>query len=90
MANREAMLAKRAAALKTPILYANLVGGQDELVFDGGSMALDDAGIRCRQAAYFAEDEYTITLSTQPNTPLLFGDSSAHHTIQEAVNIRTR
>ena len=30
--------------LKAPVLYQNLVGGQDELVFDGGSMAMNAAG----------------------------------------------
>src|SRR5262249_24346896 len=41
---RETMLATRAADASVPLLYANLVGGQDELVFDGASMLFDDTG----------------------------------------------
>lgn len=38
--DREAMARKAVAALGVPMLYTNLVGGQDELVFDGGGMAV--------------------------------------------------
>jgi NAD+ synthase (glutamine-hydrolysing) len=43
-ARREAVLAERARETGLPIAYANLVGGQDELVFDGGSCLVDAAG----------------------------------------------
>ena len=41
---RETMLATRAADASVPVLYVNLVGGQDELVFDGASMMFDESG----------------------------------------------
>ena len=41
---REAMLSTRAADAAVPVLYVNLVGGQDELVFDGASMLFDETG----------------------------------------------
>ena len=41
---RQDVLARRVAATGMPAIYCNLVGGQDELVFDGGSFALDRAG----------------------------------------------
>ena len=41
---RERMLATRAADAGVPLLYVNLVGGQDELVFDGASMVFDGDG----------------------------------------------
>lgn len=41
---RTHLLAKRCAEIKRPIIYLNLVGGQDELVFDGDSMIVDAAG----------------------------------------------
>ncbi len=41
---REAMLATRAADASVPLVYVNLVGGQDELVFDGASMVFDARG----------------------------------------------
>jgi NAD+ synthase (glutamine-hydrolysing) len=42
--DREAVLGERARENGIPLLYVNMVGGQDELVFDGGSVALDAAG----------------------------------------------
>jgi NAD+ synthase (glutamine-hydrolysing) len=53
---RERMLSTRAADNVVIIAYSNLVGGQDELVFDGNSMILDERGhliTRCKQ---FEED----------------------------------
>ena len=48
-ARRTEVLRERVAATGLPVFYANLVGGQDELVFDGGSFALDSRGeIRCK------------------------------------------
>ena len=41
---REEMLARRARNSERPVVYVNLVGGQDELVFDGGSFVVDAAG----------------------------------------------
>lgn len=46
---RAEVVRERIAATGLPVLYANLVGGQDELVFDGGSFALDSHGeVRCQ------------------------------------------
>jgi len=42
--SRIAMLQKRAKALATPLVYCNLVGGQDELIFDGTSCAIEANG----------------------------------------------
>ena len=41
---REQMLCERARRAKTSIVYVNMVGGQDELVFDGGSLVIDAGG----------------------------------------------
>lgn len=38
------------------LVYANLSGGQDELIFDGNSFAMDAEGIVCAQLAHCAED----------------------------------
>ena len=38
-----------------PLIYVNLVGGQDELVFDGGSCVMDGRGEVVRQAPFFEE-----------------------------------
>ena len=41
---RRAMLAQLAAKTRCPVIYCNLVGGNDELVFDGGSLVFDGQG----------------------------------------------
>jgi NAD+ synthase (glutamine-hydrolysing) len=51
---RFVMLKKQAKHYRTGILYCNLVGGQDELVFDGHSLALDKKGKMLSQAWQFA------------------------------------
>ena len=56
MRERESMLATRAADASVPILYVNLVGGQDELVFDGASMLVDETGQLVARAHQLAED----------------------------------
>ena len=53
---RAAMLAARAGEAEAPIVYVNLVGGQDELVFDGASMVIGADGTVLARAAQFEED----------------------------------
>lgn len=53
---REQMLAVRAADSAAYLAYVNLVGGQDELVFDGGSLIVDPQGRLVAHARQFAED----------------------------------
>ncbi len=50
---REARMAERARACGKPLLYSHLVGGQDEVVFDGASFALDAQGRVTARAASF-------------------------------------
>jgi len=56
LAERESMLATRAADAAVPIVYANLVGGQDELVFDGASLVFDEQGALVARAEQFRTD----------------------------------
>jgi NAD+ synthase (glutamine-hydrolysing) len=56
LAERESMLATRAADAAVPIVYANLVGGQDELVFDGASLVFDEQGVLIARAKQFEPD----------------------------------
>jgi NAD+ synthase (glutamine-hydrolysing) len=53
---REEALRKTVAFVDAHLLYCNLVGGQDELVFDGASMALSPAGRLLARAKQFEED----------------------------------
>ena len=54
--SRERMLATRATDEVAIIAYNNLVGGQDELVFDGNSLILDERGRLVARGKQFAED----------------------------------
>ncbi len=55
-ANRERMLATRAADNAAIVAFCNLVGGQDELVFDGRSLILSERGHLIARGAQFAPD----------------------------------
>ncbi|MCH7810563.1 MAG: NAD+ synthase, partial [Chloroflexi bacterium] len=55
-AERQEMLAQRARDYGVWVCYTNQVGGQDELVFDGGSMVLDPSGKLAARAVMFEED----------------------------------
>jgi NAD+ synthase (glutamine-hydrolysing) len=63
---REIMLATRAADASVPVLYVNLVGGQDELVFDGASMLFDEGGHLLARATQFAEDLLICDVDVHP------------------------
>src|SRR5947208_345396 len=52
---REEMLVQRARDNLAAIVFCNLVGGQDELVFDGGSVAIDQEGVVIARAPQFQE-----------------------------------
>ncbi|MEX1038074.1 MAG: NAD+ synthase [Acidimicrobiia bacterium] len=58
--NREDMLASRARAGGTAVAYLNLVGGQDELVFDGASVVFDASGQVVHRSPQFEEDFFVV------------------------------
>ena len=64
-AARERMLATRAVDYNTIIAYCNMVGGQDELVFDGNSMFIDEKGEIIATAPNFAEDLLVCDVNTE-------------------------
>ena len=59
---RERMLSQRAAANGIFLAYVNMVGGQDELVFDGGSMVLGPCGQLIARASQFEENLVVVDL----------------------------
>ena len=68
---RAALLARRAQQTGLSIVYTNLVGGQDELVFDGGSMAVTAQG-ECRvRAASFEEGLFPVLFEQDDKGPQL-------------------
>ncbi|MCB2264073.1 MAG: NAD+ synthase [Candidatus Thiosymbion ectosymbiont of Robbea hypermnestra] len=64
-AEREALVQFRAREQGIPIIYANLVGGQDELVFDGGSFVVDAAGNLTQRAPYFEAASLVVELALE-------------------------
>jgi NAD+ synthase (glutamine-hydrolysing) len=66
---REALLKNLAAKTQAVVLYQNLVGGQDELVFDGGSMVTGPDGKIHGSAKRFEEDELIINIAFGKKIP---------------------
>ena len=63
---RERILATRAADSHCAIVYVNQVGGQDELVFDGGSLVIDHAGEVLGRARQFEEQLLIVDVPIPP------------------------
>jgi len=88
---REELLQTRAREGNMPIVYANLVGGQDELVFDGGSVVVDASGALCMRAPAFAEGLYPVSFNGDltpvagPIAPLQTAEASAYNALVLAV-----
>ncbi len=57
---REEMLTARARTMRTPVVYLNLVGGQDELVFDGASVVIASDGTIIHRSPQFIEDRFVV------------------------------
>ena len=74
---RTALIEKRAADIGTAIVYVNLVGGQDEIVFDGGSFVYARQGECILRAPSFVETVASVDLD--------FGES--HHDLDKAVTL---
>ena len=70
---REALVQQRARENGLPIVYANLVGGQDELVFDGGSFVVDAAGVLQQRLPFFEEHQERVEFDTAELPPRPLG-----------------
>ncbi len=75
---REASVAARAIETGLPVVYVNLVGGQDELVFDGGSFAMDSNGQLCQRSPYY--QSHISLLTYAPDTGIRTGEINPHET----------
>ena len=87
-AEREEMLAARARAGNASVVYLNMVGGQDELVFDGASVVLAPDGTIVHRSPQFEEDFFVVDVplagerieSTEP-APLLEPIEEVHRAL---------
>ncbi|MGH2982473.1 MAG: NAD+ synthase [Solirubrobacterales bacterium] len=69
-AEREQMFAERARAYGAAFAFCNLVGGQDELVFDGHSLIVDAGGALVARAGQFEEELLVCELGSRNACPL--------------------
>lgn len=60
---REAVVHSRVRECRLPVVYLNMVGGQDELVFDGGSFVMDADGKIAFRAEPFTEGLHCVVLN---------------------------
>ena len=81
---REQMLALRAQNSKLPIIYVNLVGGQDELVFDGGSFVVDADGSVTQHAPACVEGLYPVEFRTDGGSVVPLAGDYAPLLMEEA------
>ena len=63
--SRRKQVVEKAEKLNVPIIYLNMVGGQDELVFDGGSFVVDASGKIIYQASQFQEEVFSFDIAVQ-------------------------
>jgi NAD+ synthase (glutamine-hydrolysing) len=66
---RAPLVTKRAIEMNTTVCYVNLVGGQDDLVFDGDSMVVTHEGLRLASGKRFEEDLILTDLELQASEP---------------------
>jgi NAD+ synthase (glutamine-hydrolysing) len=88
---RERVVADRIAELSLPVAYVNLVGGQDELIFDGNSFVMDARGQLTMRAPAFEEGLFTAELQRAPGgrvepspaavSPELSDEASVYHAL---------
>ena len=62
LADRQALIINKVLETKLPFLYCNLIGAQDELIFDGQSLAYDATGQLIGQGQAFGEDLIMVDL----------------------------
>src|SRR5712692_3598243 len=63
---REHVVSQRVGETRVPIVYVNLVGGQDELVFDGESFVIDAQGRLTQRAPAFVTGVFLVEVEKQP------------------------
>ncbi len=65
---REAVVRERVRETRLPVIYLNLLGGQDELVFDGGSFVMNADGDVVQRAPAFVEGLFTVDVNMVEGT----------------------
>lgn len=88
------ILRQRATECGLPIVYANLVGGQDELVFDGGSMVVSGNGELTQRAPLCVEGlypvDFTVGATVQPIPGAIAAEPAEEEAIYRAIVLGVR
>ncbi len=89
LAARQKLLKTAAKKTNAPFLYCNLIGGNDELVFDGNSMSTDKAGHIIKTGRSFQEDYWVYDTNTylETSSPILQDNIE---TVYQALILGTR
>ena len=84
---RQQLLQQRATEGGVPVIYVNLVGGQDELVFDGGSMAINSDGTCQFLAPSYIEGNYFLKVNVGANGSCQIPEQNiaSNHSMEEQV-----
>lgn len=64
---RETLLAKRSTDNQVPIIYVNMIGGQDHLLFDGGSMVFNNRGELVQRQPFFESELRHVDITYDKN-----------------------
>ena len=88
------VVARRARANGVPIVYLNLVGGQDELVFDGDSFVVDGRGEMTQRVPAFVEGLYLVEVDADgqvtPVTGTIMPELSEEESVYTALVLGVR
>jgi NAD+ synthetase len=85
---RHEMVGALARAYQRPICYCNAVGGNDQLVFDGNSIAVNSAGKLIAQLAAFREEE--VVIDTEAASVIEFHEGKTPEVIFAALSLGVR
>ena len=82
---REAILQTRLQEQPLPIIYVHCIGGQDEVVFDGGSLAINRHGKICQHAGFYCEALHPVTVHMGNDLRIPEADVPAPLSTEESV-----
>ncbi|MEP6663420.1 MAG: NAD+ synthase, partial [Verrucomicrobiota bacterium] len=85
---RREMLASLSRKAKSPVVFCNLIGGNDELIFDGNSMVFNAAGLLIAQGRFFEEDFFVV--DTEKAAPIFPEDVSEVEKVYQALVLGLR
>ena len=87
---RERVVRDRIAQVELPAVSVNLIGGQDELVFDGNSFVMDARGRITARAQPFEETLFTVQLGREPLAGIVAPELSDEESVYRALTLGVR